>query len=99
MEITNDSSAEYDTTTKLEAYQAIPSLRDYVVVSHRERRITVHGRDKRRVWTARAAIAGGSVVIGSLELTKRVDKVYRASGVAAPPNPPSVDGPLQARES
>ena len=36
VEVTSDSSEDYDTTTKLEAYRTIPSLREYVVVSHRD---------------------------------------------------------------
>src|SRR5690606_14867251 len=34
VEVTSDSSEEYDTTTKLEAYRTIPSLREIVIVSH-----------------------------------------------------------------
>src|SRR6476619_848085 len=44
LEITSDSSEEYDTRDKVEYYRTIQSLREYVIVSHRERRITVHGR-------------------------------------------------------
>src|SRR5213082_670560 len=39
IEVTSDSSEEYDTGTKFECYRTIPTLREYVVVSHRERRI------------------------------------------------------------
>lgn len=44
VEVTSDSSEEYDTGMKFEHYRTIPSLREYVVVSHRERRIVVHRR-------------------------------------------------------
>lgn len=81
VEITSDSSEEYDTSTKLEAYRTIPSLREYIVVSHRERRITVHGRCDDGPWTTRVAISGGSVAVESLALTLRVDDVYRASSI------------------
>jgi len=36
VEVTSDSSEEYDTTDKVEYYRTISTLRDYVVVSHRE---------------------------------------------------------------
>src|SRR5207249_2397041 len=36
LEVTCDSSEEYDNTTKLESYRTIPTLRDYIIVSHRE---------------------------------------------------------------
>ena len=44
LEVTSDSSEEYDNTFKLECYRTIPTLSDYIIVSHRERRITVHSR-------------------------------------------------------
>jgi Uma2 family endonuclease len=59
VEVTSDSSEEYDTGTKLDAYRTIPSLREYIIVSHRERRITVHGRPEHGEWATRVAIAGG----------------------------------------
>ncbi|MCZ7686795.1 MAG: protein kinase [Sandaracinaceae bacterium] len=59
LEVTSDSSEEYDTGEKWKHYATIPSLRDYVVVSHRERRITVHSRGEDGQWSTRAAITGG----------------------------------------
>ena len=44
LEVTSDSSEAYDTGAKLEYYRTISTLRDYIIVSHRERRITVHSR-------------------------------------------------------
>src|SRR5258708_21132881 len=44
VEVTSDSSEDYDTGPKLGYYETIPTLREYVVVSHRERRIAVHSR-------------------------------------------------------
>lgn len=82
LEVTIDSSEEYDTGLKLEAYRTIPSLRDYVVVSHRERRITVHHRDDRGDWTTRQAIAGGKVMVESVGALLVVDDVFRRSPLA-----------------
>ncbi|MBK7074518.1 MAG: Uma2 family endonuclease [Myxococcales bacterium] len=81
LEVTSDSSEEHDTTTKLEAYRTIPSLRDYVVVSHRERRITVHHRADDDTWLTRVAITGGHIAVVSLDLTLAVDDVYRKTPV------------------
>lgn len=80
VEVTSDSSEEYDTDEKLAFYKTIPSLRDYVVVSHRERRLVVHSRTEAG-WETRTAIPGGSVPLSSLEANLRVDEVYRASSV------------------
>ena len=82
LEVTSDSSEEYDTGLKLESYRTIPSLRDYVIVSHRERRITVHHRGADGAWVTRIAIAGGQVSVDSLAAELAVDQVYGGSAIA-----------------
>jgi Uma2 family endonuclease len=81
-EVTSDSSEELDTTTKLESYLTIPSLRDYLIVSHRERRLTLHSRTSQGGWETRVAIAGGKVTLSSLGADLVVDEIYRASSIA-----------------
>jgi Uma2 family endonuclease len=81
LEVTSDSSEEYDTQEKLEHYRTIPSLLDYVVVSHRERRITVHTRTGEAEWTTRVGITGGSVAAPSLKTELSVDEIYRKSSI------------------
>lgn len=81
VEVTSDSSEEYDTGAKLEMYRTIPSLRDYVIVSHRERRIDVHHRAEDGAWTSRVAITGGSVRVESVGAELSVDEVYRGSSI------------------
>jgi Uma2 family endonuclease len=79
VEVTGDSSEDYDTGAKLECYRTIPTLRDYVVASHRERRITVHTRGAEGNWTARVATRGGRVEVPSLGVDLIVDEIYRNS--------------------
>ncbi len=81
LEVTSDSSEEYDTGTKLEHYRTIPTLRAYIIVSHRERRITVSQRTEHADWMTRVAIGGGRVAVEILSLDLVVDEVYRASGI------------------
>ena len=81
LEVTSDSSEDYDTGEKLEAYRTIPSLRDYVVVSHRERRLTVHHRGDDGAWSSRVAITGGQVAVATVGATLVVDEVYRRSSI------------------
>jgi Uma2 family endonuclease len=81
VEVTSDSSEDYDTGAKLEHYRTIPSLRDIIIVSHRERRITVHSRGDDAGWAARVAISGGRVSVESLRVNLVVDDIYRGSGV------------------
>ena len=80
LEVTSDSSEDYDTGQKLEAYKTIPTLRECIIVSHRERRITVHKRDGER-WTMRSAIAGGTVRVDAISADLVVDVIYRNSSV------------------
>jgi Uma2 family endonuclease len=79
IEVTSDSAEDYDTGSKLEYYKTISTLRDYVIASHRERRLTVHMREADGGWTARVATVGGSVHISSLGVDLIVDEVYRNS--------------------
>jgi Uma2 family endonuclease len=81
VEVTSDSSEDYDTGTKLESYRTIPTLREYVIVSHRERRITVHMRPDGGAWSTRVAMSGGHVKIASLTAELSVDEIYRNSSV------------------
>jgi Uma2 family endonuclease len=82
LEVTSDSSEEYDTGMKLEAYRTIPTARDIILVSHRERRITVHRRDDTGRWTMRVGIAGGRVAVESLGAELVVDAIYRGSSIS-----------------
>ena len=81
IEVTSDSSEDFDTGAKLESYRTIPSLRDYVIVSHRERRITVHRRISPAEWISRSAIARGRVTVESLAVELVVDQIYRESKI------------------
>jgi len=81
VEVTSDSSEDYDTGPKLGYYSTIPTLREYVVVSHRERRIAVHSRGADDAWTTRVAIRGGRVEVSSLSAELIVDEIYRNSAV------------------
>ncbi|HSY50126.1 MAG TPA: Uma2 family endonuclease [Thermoanaerobaculia bacterium] len=81
VEVTSDSSEDYDTGPKLEYYRTIPTLHEYVVVSHRERRITIHNRGADDAWTTRVAIRGGKVEVSSLSAELIVDEIYRNSAV------------------
>jgi Uma2 family endonuclease len=80
LEVTSDSSEEYDTGEKLDACRTIPTLREYIVVSHRERRITVHRREGDG-WKMRSAIAGGHVRVETLASELVVDEIFRNSSI------------------
>jgi Uma2 family endonuclease len=81
LEVTSNSSEDYDTGAKLGFYKTIPSLRECIIVSHRERRITVHYRDEGGDWQLRVAVAGGRVAVPSLQCELVVDEIYRRSEI------------------
>ena len=81
VEVTSDSSEEYDRGPKLECYSTIPTLREYLIVSHRERRITLHARAAGGTWEERSFSAGERVPLQSLSVDIAVDEIYRRSTV------------------
>ena len=76
IEITSNSTEDYDRGEKLQHYQSLPSLREILIVSHREPRITLYRREERG-WTSSEALAGGEVSLPSIGGVVRVDDVYR----------------------
>ena len=81
VEVTSDSSEDYDRGAKLEYYRTIPTLREYIIVSHRERRIVVETRGNDGAWTTRAATKGERIEVSSLDAELIVDDIYRHSSV------------------
>jgi Uma2 family endonuclease len=82
LEVTSDSSEDYDTNGKLDAYKTIPTVREVILVSHRERRITIHRREAGGAWLMRVAIAGGRISVETLGAELIVDAIYRNSSIA-----------------
>lgn len=75
LEVTSESSEADDRGAKFAAYRRLPSLRDYVLVSHREPRIEVYRRAE-GFWAMTDATAGQRIVLPSLEVSLDVDTVY-----------------------
>jgi Uma2 family endonuclease len=75
VEVLSDSSRESDRTDKFAAYRRLGSLREYVLVSQRERRIEVYRRDGRR-WYLDELRSGEQLHIESLAIDLSVDDVY-----------------------
>ena len=58
VQVLSDSTAEIDRREKLVAYQKLPGLRAYWIVSQTEQRVEVHSRDAKGLWQALAYAAG-----------------------------------------
>lgn len=76
-EVTSASTEEYDRIEKLEHYRRIPALAAYVIVSHREPRLTVwHRSSPDASWTEITASTDGVVTLAALGCSLSVDAVY-----------------------
>lgn len=81
VEITSDSTEEYDRGEKLDSYRRIPSLEAVVLVSHREQLLEVFERRNDGSWRRSEARAGASLSIEALGATLLVDEIYAAAAL------------------
>jgi Uma2 family endonuclease len=78
VEITSKSAERYDRGKKWERYQKLVSLRDYVIVSHREHAIDVFSRKPDEQWGDAVTYGSGQrAYLTSLAITVDVDALYR----------------------
>lgn len=77
VEVLSDSTEAYDRGEKFAHYRRIPSLREYVLLSQRERRIEVHRLNASGHWELHEAVGGESIELTSLGCRLTVDEVYR----------------------
>ena len=81
--VTSDSTEAYDRGEKFTHYRQIPSLREYVLVSHRERAIERRWRDPDGTWRSENVGRGGTVELPSIAATLAVDAIYERSPVTS----------------
>jgi Uma2 family endonuclease len=77
VEVTSPSTVDYDRGEKVEHYKRIPSLREIVLVDHRERVVEVVRREEHGQWTRHETRAGAAARLVSLGCELPVDEVYR----------------------
>lgn len=75
VEVLSDSTEEYDRGDKLAGYRTVPSLREVLLVSHRERRLDLWRRTDAG-WTHVAARRGEVMELTSVGCSLNVDAVY-----------------------
>ncbi|MDQ3032478.1 MAG: Uma2 family endonuclease [Myxococcota bacterium] len=76
-EILSESTEAEDRGSKWLHYQRIPSLRHYVLVSQRERRVEVYTRDG-TTWRYDSVDQGG-IALSAIEATLSLDELYRSA--------------------
>ena len=77
VEVASPSTEEYDSGSKLEHYKRIPTLREVVIVSYREKLVAVIRREESGEWGRHEARSGGAAKLTSLGIELLVDEVYR----------------------
>ena len=75
VEVTSSSTEEDDGGEKLRQYKHLPSVREVLIVSHRDRHLTLHSRESDQ-WIVAEGRAGESITLSRLTATLAVDAVY-----------------------
>jgi len=83
VEVLSRSTEEYDRGDKFEHYKRIPSLRQYVLVSHREREIEVWTRGTAGEWDSVTAREGDQVPLAPIDARIDVRELYEAAAEPA----------------
>jgi Uma2 family endonuclease len=77
VEVTSESTEEYDRGVKLRHYQSFATVTEILFVSHREPRLSLHRRDGEERWTSLEAMAGESVTLELIGGPIHVNDIYR----------------------
>jgi Uma2 family endonuclease len=77
VELPSDGTENHDRNEKLAHYQRIPSLEEYVLVSHRERLVEVWRRLDTGSWERTEARSGRAARLHSIPCEIDVDTLYR----------------------
>jgi Uma2 family endonuclease len=75
VEITSSSTEDYDRGEKLRHYKLLPSLREVLVLSHREPWFSLHRRESGG-WSETSVRTGESIDLTSIGARLGVDEVY-----------------------
>ena len=84
VEVLSRSSEDYDRGDKFEHYKQLPSLQQYVIVSHREHNIEVWSRTAANTWSCAIRGNGDRAELTSIRASLDVQELYAA---AAEPSP------------
>jgi Uma2 family endonuclease len=79
VEVLSESTERYDRGAKFEHYKKLPSLRQYVLVCHDERRVEVWTRGAGDAWTYQAVREGECAQLSSAGASIDVRELYEAA--------------------
>jgi Uma2 family endonuclease len=100
IEVTSPSTARTDRTEKLVAYRGMASLRAYLIVNHRRRRVERHWRDDDGNWQRDDIVGEGSVPVPCPELSLPLEEIYDGveTDAVSESEPPTYDASPQEAE-
>jgi Uma2 family endonuclease len=76
VEVSSRSTRAIDRREKLDAYQRIPSLRQYLVVEQRRRHVLAYSRDADSAWVREEFEGADAVPVRPLDTVLSLDTVY-----------------------
>ena len=79
VEVLSRSTEEYDRGDKFEHYKRLASLREYVLVSHREHIVEVWTRGSDDTWTKSVSGDGAVARLGSIDAHLDVSELYASA--------------------
>lgn len=82
-EVTSPKTASTDRREKLATYRRIDSLRAYLIVDNRRRRVERHWRDYAGDWWREELIGDGALPVPCPETALSLDEIYRGVQLAA----------------
>ena len=91
VEVTSPTTARVDRSEKLLAYRGIASLRAYLIVDHRRRRVERHWRELTSSWVHDEVVGEGSVPVPCLDVELPLDEIYRGVELPTVAEPDPVD--------
>ena len=90
VEVTSSSTARIDRGEKLDAYRQLATLRAYLIVDHRRRRIERHWRDVAGEWQREDLVTEGRLPIPCLDVELTLDEIYERVELPAVAEPESL---------
>jgi len=92
IEVTSPSTARTDRGEKLTAYKQLPTLRAYLIVDHRRRRVERHSRvGPDDVWQREEIVLEGSVPVPCVDTELTLDEIYRRVDLPAVGEPDELE--------
>jgi Uma2 family endonuclease len=76
-EVLSPSTTAFDRGEKLDAYQQLPALREYLLLDSRSPRATLYRRNDEGAWLRLVVLEGADLVLESIDFRAPLATIYR----------------------